>query len=203
MLANCITSLRGQVAKIIVINTRPDGDSVGYKAEDVIEVWDSKTPNISRWWNTGIELAYQEAEQESEWNVLVVNDDVIVPSNLVDALSASMRQTTAVLASPNMYDNQPYFHGSDSHMAMNTRLTGYTFMLRGESDLRIDETLAWWWSDTDLEMRARQEGGVVLVPGCSVTHLDPNGYTDRDPYLSAQAGRDRETFIRKWGSAPW
>lgn len=203
MLKQCIDSLRHQVAKIILINTRPDGEPVWPLTDgQVIQLRDS-VPNISRWWNLGIEEAYEESGFASEWNVLVVNDDVIAPPNLVSTLNDAMRQTTAVLASPNMSDNRYYFLDSTSWMEPVSRVTGYAFMLRGEADMRIDESLAWWWSDTDLDMRARQNGGAVSVPGCRVEHLDPNGYTERDPFLGEQAGRDRETFISKWGSAPW
>lgn len=202
MLADCIWSLRDQVDKIILINTRLDGKSVWSIDPKIIEIWDT-VPNISRWWNYGIDLAYEQSGFEREWNVLVVNDDIIAPPNLVQSLSTAMRQTTAVLASPNMSNGEYYFHGPDAPMQIDTRVTGYAFMLRGEADMRVDEDLEWWWSDTDLEMRARNNGGVVLVPGCRVVHRDPNGYTERDPYFNRQAGLDRETFIGKWGSAPW
>lgn len=207
MLARCIESLRPQVERIVVVNTRPDGERVWPEEEQVIEipcfVSESNPPNISYWWNLGMDIAQVLAEEGGEWNVLIVNDDVVAPANLVERLSTEMRSTSAVLASPNMYDDTLQFHGPESPMELRYRITGYAFMLRAETGIRIDETMAWWWSDTDLEMRARREGGAVLVPGCVVTHLDPNGFTERDPVLNRQAGIDRETFVRKWGSAPW
>lgn len=208
MLSTCIQSLRRQVEKIVVVNTNPEGEQVWWEEdEQVIEVpcYVSPTnpPNISYWWNLGMDCADVLAAYEDEWNVLVVNDDIIAPENLVAQLSNVMRATTAVLASPDMNGNRYMFHDENSPMTIENRVTGYAWMLRGEHGMRIDEDLKWWWSDTDLEMRARREGGVVLVPGCQVRHLDPNGYTERVPELSRQAGLDRETYIRKWGSAPW
>jgi hypothetical protein len=75
-------------------------------------------------------------------------------------------------------------------------------MLRGESELRLDESMAWWYSDDDLDWQARQQGGALLVPGIPVQHLCPNGSTNERPELQEQAGRDRQTFITKWGKAP-
>lgn len=208
MLSGCIESLRSQVDKIAVINTRPDGQRVwSENDEQVVEVpcYVSPTnpPNISYWWNLGIDVV-EAFVTDHQWNILVVNDDVIAPPHLVERLNLEMRNTTAVLASPHMYrPSRYYFHDETSPMTLMNRIAGYTFMLRGEHGIRVDESMAWWWSDTDLEMRARREGGVVIVPNCQVKHLDPNGFTQRDPNLGRQALIDRDTFIRKWGNAPW
>lgn len=207
MLANCIESLRGQVEKVVVVNTSPKGGQVWWGDEFVVEipcyVSPTNPPNISYWWNLGMDCADVLAEGANEWNVLVVNDDIIAPTNLAQQLSDVMRASSAVLASPDMHGHRYLFQDENSPMAIDTRLTGFAWMLRGERGIRVDESLKWWWSDTDLEMRARREGGVVLVPGCQVQHLDPNGYTERVPELSYQAGLDRETYIGKWGPAPW
>lgn len=207
MLRTCIESLRDQVEKIVIINTHPEGVQAWPEEDKVVEipcyVSEDNPPNISYWWNLGMDCVDVLAEDLDEWNILVVNDDLIAFSGLVEKLSTAMRDTTAVLASPNQSGESLIFQGEDSLMDYDTRLTGYIYMLRGERHIRIDESLKWWWSDTDLDYRARKLGGAVKVPHCPVVHLDPNGYTTRDPYLNRQTLLDRETFIQKWGLAPW
>lgn len=163
--------------------------------------------NISRWWNIGIDhvasLMRYQGTPEVAWNVLVVNDDVIAPVGLVELLSARMRACTAVLAYPNQHDIHHAFHRSPEPVNLFHRITGYCFMLRGESGLRLDESFVWWYGDDDLDWRARTCGGSLLVPRSPVQHRAPNGTMLEHPELHEQANRDRQTFINKWGRAPW
>ena len=50
---------------------------------------------------------------------------------------------------------------------------------------------------------AREQGGALLVPGIPVEHRCPNASMYERPELKAQAGRDMETFRKKWGRTPW
>jgi hypothetical protein len=199
-----------QVYEVIVVaNNWQDLDEpardLAYQGLPVAVTGGADAPNISRWWNTGLDLAAQHAAWlgDAQWNVLVVNDDVICPATLVETLAAAMRSTTAVLAYPDQCGGrEQILHTVAEPVPLSQRITGYAFMLRGEAGLRADESMAWWFGDDSLDWEAREKGGALLVPGIPVQHLAPNELTNARPELLAQAGRDRETFIAKWGRAP-
>lgn len=202
-LTACLASLRAQVDGIVVV---ANGALRGGMVTGAYVVDDTGTDrNISRWWNIGIDTVARSmpAQGVEEWNVLVVNDDVVAPAGLVARLGEALRSGPAVLAYPNQHDKTAALHVRAEPVSLFHRITGYTFMLRGESGLRADEDLVWWYGDDDLDWRARQAGGAVLVPGCPVLHLAPNGYTAAHPDLQEQAGRDRAVFAAKWGATPW
>ena len=204
LLADCINSVVDQVDRVIVIDNESDppidpGPWHG-KVGVVRVVLDP--PNISMLWNLGLDLAAG-ASSSDEWDVAVLNSDVVVPPGWVDALSAAMRSTTAVLAYPDQCGGQQQIlHTQAGPVPLSQRITGYAFLLRGEHWLRLDESMAWWYSDDDLDWRAREQGGALLVPGLAVEHRAPNVSTNERPELAEQAGRDRQTFITKWGKAP-
>lgn len=190
MLHDCIASLRDQVNGIIVVANN------GYTGEDLPEsvaVAHDRDPdrNISRWWNLGLEHATP--LRVKSWNVLIVNDDVVMHPGSVAVLASGLREHDAGLAFP----------GPETRdVRERDRITGWCFMLRGEDGLRADTGMRWWYGDNDLDWRARDLGPVVMVSGVDHIHRDPNGYTNRCPDLAEQAGRDREVFQAKWGMLP-
>lgn len=157
--------------------------------------------NLSQIWNMGLDRAEQLAGGE-EFTVAVFNDDLTLPPGLVQAFADKIQRegSSAVYAHsytdlPNMTNHDPWHLGN--------RMVGFAFALRGSDGLRADEDLLWWWGDSDLDWRARQKRGVCALGVPTLQHHDPNGYTNRNPELTAQAGRDRDTFHRKWGFLPW
>lgn len=209
MLDDLIDSLKDQVYDVIVVANNweraEDPHVLEYSGLPVQVVDGGDDRNISRWWNVGLDLVAQHAAWlgDDQWNALVVNDDVVCPPNLIETLSVAMRATTAVLAySDQCGGQQQILHTVAEPIDLRQRITGYAYMLRGEAGLRPDESMAWWFSDDSLDWEAREKGGSLLVPGIPVEHRAPNVQTEARPELSAQAGRDRETFIAKWGKAP-
>jgi GT2 family glycosyltransferase len=163
-------------------------------------------PNISQLWNIGLALADASARRAGAdaWDIAVLNSDVVVPAGWVMSLSMAMRGSAAVLAYPDQYGGRDtVLHTKAEPIDLTQRITGYAYMLRGEAGLRLDESMAWWYSDDDLDWRAREQGGALLVPGLPVEHRCPNASMYERPELGEQAGRDRETFARKWGRTPW
>ena len=216
-LDGCLASLLDQVDTLFLIRTEefglPDIDTP--KLSFITDTTQPK--NISRWWNLGITAAasYAKAFRQSEWNVLIVNDDIIACPQLVSALDSGMRggdmtyddpRGTArpVLAYPDNYP--PYgrtsFHGTPGQVDLSTRISGWCFMLRGEVNLLADEQFQWHYGDDDLDWRCREQGGAVMVPGCPVEHLHPNELTAASPELSARTHADRQLFLAKWSALP-
>jgi hypothetical protein len=76
-------------------------------------------------------------------------------------------------------------------------------MLRGESGIKFDETMQWWYSDNDLDLQCRRAGGTIAVPGPIPVHLHPSEQTVTDAVLSAQAHQDAITYNAKWAGVQW
>jgi GT2 family glycosyltransferase len=205
LLDDCINSVIDQVDTVIVV------DNLSNPPID-IDPWHGKVrcvwvpldpPNISTLWNIGLALADGARRGATQWDIAVLNSDVTVPPGWISTLSTAMRSTTAVLAYPDQHGGtQQILHTKAGPIDLRQRITGFAYMLRGEAGLRLDESMAWWYSDDDLDWTAREHGGALLVPGLAVEHRCPNGSMYERPELSEQAGRDRHTFIAKWGKAP-
>jgi hypothetical protein len=207
MLADCVDSVVDQVDRVIVVDngSEPPIDTILWPGKAAVQLVPMDPPNISKLWNIGIREAERAARSRGAiwWDIAVLNSDVVLPPGWVDGLSSAMRSTTAVLAYPDQFDGGvQVLHTRAEPVDLRQRITGYAFMLRGETGLRLDESMAWWFGDDDIDWRAREQGGALLVPGLAVEHRCPNGSMQERPELAEQAARDRETFIAKWGRAP-
>ena len=207
MLNNLVNQLSDDGVKIVVIDT---GYDVSWEVQNpnAITIFAEIEPkNISRWWNLGLDYA-KTVERDNEHVVAVLNDDIVIPKRFVQKLAEELMQTGAAAAYPDQHDvladgrlGNRLIHEYAVPVDLRTRLCGYAFALRGSANLRADETLQWWYGDDDLDWRARQSGGSVMVRGLKVEHLSANSTTVGK--LAEQAGRDRQTFIDKWRTAPW
>lgn len=211
MLADCVNSVINQVDAVYIIDNSSDPPIA--PRPWVHHSWafvgcaqvDLDPPNISTLWNCGLSLADHAATLAGaqQWDVAILNSDVVVPPGWVNALSSAMRSTTALLAYPDQHGGmEQVLHTLAEPVDLRQRITGFAYLLRGEAGLRADESMAWWYSDDDLDWTAREQGGALLVPGLAVEHRCPNGSMEERPELAEQAARDRETFIAKWGRAP-
>lgn len=208
MVADCINSVVDQIDRVIVIDNLSDPpiDPEPWIGRVSVVTVPVDPPNISTLWNVGIALADAQAHQQDagQWDIAVLNSDVVVPAGWIGTLSAAMRATTAVLAYPDQHGGtRQMLHTRAGPIDLRQRITGYAYLLRGEAGLRLDEELAWWFGDDSADWWAREHGGALLVPGIPVEHRCPNGSMYERPELQVQAGRDRETFLRKWGQTPW
>jgi GT2 family glycosyltransferase len=208
LLTECVGSVIDQVDRVIIIDnlSSPPIDVDQWHGKAAVVRIPLDPPNISTFWNTGIALADNSAHAAAAdaWDIAVLNSDVVVPPDWVDTLSTAMRATTAVLAYPDQHGGtDQLLHTTAGPIDLHQRITGYAYLLRGEAGLRLDEAMSWWYSDDDLDWRAREQGGALLVPGLAVDHRCPNGSMYERPELGEQAGRDRQTFARKWGRTPW
>jgi hypothetical protein len=208
LLADCINSIVDQVDRVIVIDNLSDPpiDPEPWHGQVTVIGAPIDPPNISQLWNIGLALADSAAHRErvTTWDIAVLNSDVIVPASWAETLSTAMRSTSAVLAYPDQNGGQrQILHTKAEPIDLRQRITGYAFMLRGETGYRFDEDLAWWYGDDSADWWARERGGALLVPGIPVEHRCPNVSTTERPELLEQTGRDRATFARKWGRTPW
>lgn len=204
MLADAVHSIIDQVDFVFIMNNNKE--ETLHLAGPKIRTFDVPTviPNIQEFWNIGIYLAKSTAFSRNypEYDVVILNDDVRCPPNLVETLSSEMRKTSAVLAYPDQFCERTELHTVPEPIDLTARITGYAYMLRGESGIRLDEEFVWWYGDDDLDWRAREMGGSLMVAGCKVEHRAPNVQTNSRPELLAQTAVDRQTFINKWGVAP-
>lgn len=216
-LASLVQSLGKQCDQIIVIdNASPKPVSevalnslTGVQARVTVVRDDEQPPNLSRLWNIGLELVADLSEvfDDTEWDVAILNDDTVLPHGWFDYVSWGLRRANHAYApavccgalAPGAVGEAMLKREPDRDLM--TRMTPHAFVTRGELGLRADEQLRWWWQDTDFDWRARQAGGVLILPGYVAVNSKANSTTFGA--LAEQAGRDRETFRQKWGNNPW
>jgi hypothetical protein len=199
---DCVTSILPDADMVLVIDNGTEHLFPEPPEDSTLTPWwvhrhEEQPVNLSKLWNIGIEWAAGEARLGGfdQWDVAILNDDCIVPEKWFSQLQNDMR---AVNAAAGCTGNAMGVLTQPGVVPINTRMTGWAFVLRGELGLRADEQFKWWCGDTDLDWQARQAGGMVMVPRGEVTNRFPNGYTWGD--RAVQAGVDHDAFIAKWGS---
>jgi hypothetical protein len=160
-------------------------------------------------WNAGLDAAEQRAKElgADKWNVAILNNDLEVPPGFLSKLESGIR------GHDDNWISYPNHHGVDipagqaavlenSSMAGQT-MSGWAFMIRGESGLRFDEQFEFWYGDTDIQKQVEAAGkNVVCVGGCYAKHLEPMKSTMSSPVRLSQAQADEERFAEKWGLDP-
>lgn len=209
LLNELVSSIHNDVDLIVVVDNASTPvvsvDEVGSHATIVVIHDDEQPPNLSRLWNVGLDSvsAFMSELNVDTYDVAIFNDDTMIPTGWFDDVTGHLRaHPTAAVASRAS-------HGSvgsvieklepDSDLAH--RMCPWAFVTRGELSIRADETIRWWWGDTDFDWQARQRGGVLIIPGEPARNALANSSTVGA--LAEQAGRDREAFARKWGYNPW
>lgn len=209
-LRDCVAAISPQVHHVIVIDNASEPPVPA--SDDYAVIHDpEQPPNLSRLWNIGIEgsAGWAAWNRAPEWDTLVINDDFVAGPGFVDGLQSAMRDNGAVLASPFAFGNIPHARRVDLYSevgtlrGLHTRMAGFAWMTRGEARLRVNESTRWWYGDDDVAQRACAHSSRAVVHGLSWAHRRPDQSTSTRPELSAQAGRDREAFVREWGFQPW
>lgn len=161
--------------------------------------------NISAWWNLGLEEAEVQANTCNPeraalcgWDVAVLNDDCLPPAGWFDAVSVAMRAVGSVAGCSGHRSHTARMAGP---ISLWDRMTGFAFMVRGESGIRAEEGLLWYYTDDHIDWTARAMGGMTMIGTHPVEHLHPNGQMTTE--LHVQTGFDRKRFIELWGRAPW
>lgn len=202
-----IRSLYGQVQGVIVVDNNDVCDE--YRSLEVGQTIQVESvhrpgfpPNLSALLNAGISTLDSPGAPE-EWNVVLLNDDVICPPGWARSLSDAMRATSAVMAyTDRMGRTEPVLYTTPAPEQAHAA-TVWACMLRGERHIRMDETMKWWYSDNDLDNTCRRMGGVLAVPGAIPQHLHPSAQTMASVELSRQAHIDEVTYNNKWHGVVW
>lgn len=207
-LRNLVTRLVADDVNVIIVDTGYDRIRIVHPKVSVSQDLDLPK-NIQRWWNVGLRRAYKAQEllvklgktKDEEFVVAILNDDVVVPAGFVQTLASVMEQTGAAAACPAPGMKTPFFNVETKENTI--RMLGFAFALRGSLGLLADESFGWWYGDNDLDWTARERGGVAFVGGAwdGFAHLYPDQTTVGE--LAEQAGKDRQTFVAKWGRQPW
>jgi hypothetical protein len=180
---------------------------------EATDTWDvilvkvpEQPPNISRMWNIGIDIALKVAEP-GPTRIAVICDDTVIPAGWFDAVVAAMAETGAVVGCSDPFGYMPpgtMRLKTEPDRAIMERMPGPAWILDPASPVRPDETLPFWWGDTDVDWTARKNGGMVMVGGYPVPNLRPNEAVVTRPELAEQAGRDGARFAQKWNcDRPW
>lgn len=196
-LLSLVTALGPQCDGIIVLDNASEpavtAENLSAAGAAVQVISDpEQPPHLSRFWNVMLDRIAEDAD--GPYDVAILNDDAVVPAGWYDACSNGLRaHPTAVIA-----------HTTPTRPALltelgndpNNRMTPHAFVARGEAGLRADESMRWWYFDSDFDQRARQAGGVLSVRGPRVVNSLANS-TTRGP-LAEQAAKDQATFEAKW-----
>lgn len=205
LLVECVTAINGQVDLTLVIDnaSSPPVDPTTLPGVVSVRYVPDQPPNLAKLWNLGLDVATNLAD-EDPWFVAILCDDAIVPPGWFDVVTTAMVDTDAAAGCSNPFgqSHPPQVKTAPDSDLMG-RMPGWAFILNGTRGLRADESMHWWWFDTDLDWQARVAGGLVMVGGCAVPNSRPNDFTVHTPGLAEQAGRDGETFARKWNRRPW
>lgn len=209
MLRDCVAAIRPQVDSVLIIDNASDppvqAADLGLDgANGAVLAIPMQPPNLAFLWNRGLDLITVCPDQAGPWWVAVLCDDSVVPEGWFAAVTEAMQATGAAAGCSNPWgrDHPPQVKTQPDADIVG-RMPGWAFILDGTKGLRADESMHWWWLDSDLDWQARKAGGMVMIGGYPVPNRLPNDYTNRKPELAEQAGRDAAAFEAKHGWRPW
>lgn len=189
-LAETVAAVRGQVDLTVVVDNAsiPPADAPAL----LLRVPD-QPPNLAALWNHALDRLPDEG-----W-VALLCDDAPPPPGWFGAVVDGMRGCGAAAGCTGPHPGLKTSPDSD----LAGRMPGWAFVLDLAKGLRADESMHWWWCDTDLDFQARRSGGMLTVAGPLVPNRLPNDHLVHVPGLAERAGRDGEVFVAKWGFRPW
>lgn len=217
LLDRCVAAISPQVDAVLIIDNASD-PPVHETALDGLPGFPyvfrvaEQPPNIPRMWKLGIGWSETIAGWDDDGNRVPVHcaflcDDAIVPPGWFDAVSEAMQRTGAAAGCSDPFgrlggeDRLKTEQDSD----ISGRMIGWAFILDLAANIFPDESMAWWWCDTDIDWQARAAGGFVMTggPELIVPNERPGEFTGTVPGLMQQSGDDGVTFAAKWRGRPW
>jgi hypothetical protein len=219
-LLSLVVSLGGQCDTIVVLdnasNPPVDAEKLRASVPDRVSVEvirdEEQPPNLARFWNVMLTHCAEDVcncmgewmrehtsdcPRVSGYDIAILNDDSVVPAGWFDACSKGLRaHPTAKVAHTN--PTRPALLVEIGENEPGNRMTPHAFVVRGEHGQRADESMKWWYQDTNWDWEARQAGGVLSVPGPVVVNALAN--TTTKGVLAEQALKDKAAFEAKWAS---
>jgi hypothetical protein len=178
-------------------------------------------PNLSQLWNYGLGwaktlwgryVAFGESDGGTERPyVAVLCDDAPPPPGWFDAVTAAMDAQHAAGVDVVIGCSAPEPFGWIGEPRVKTardsdltgRMPGWAWIIDPSYPVRPDLRFEWWWGDTDLDIQAREAGGMVMIGSHPVPNLRPNDFSAR-PEQAAQVAADSQRFVDKYnGWRPW
>jgi hypothetical protein len=221
LLRATVAAIGPQVDAVVIVDNASDPPICAAEHLDGDRTWvttivlvEEQPPNLARNWNVGIdaalalhEAAAPERRGSSPPLIAVLNDDAPAPAGWFDAVTAAMVATGAVVGCSDPWGtgHAPRVKREPDRSLME-RMPGWAWILDPASPVRPDESLRWWWNDTDVDWQARLAGGMVMVGAPAVPNVQPNYWTIHRPDCGARVAADREAFAAKWaayGGCPW
>jgi hypothetical protein len=207
-LQECVDAISPQVDAVLIMDNASDPPAMVKMSEAPIVIRQEplQPPNIAFLWNWGLDYIEQRMMGLGvpQWDVALLCDDVNVPPEWFDTVSNAMRSVGAAAGSTNSVrpTDIPVLKVNPDQDIYG-RMNGAAFIVVGEKKHRADETMHWWWCDTDMDWQARLDGGTMIAPGPVAVNSRPNEFTNTKPELGHQAGLDAAAFVAKWGHRPW
>ncbi len=202
LLDQSVAAIRTQVDTVMVLDNASNPKLT--VADGVFSMYiPTQPPNLARWWSIGLDF-FQTWYGDQPYDLAILCDDAIVPEGWFDAVRAGMDQTGTVAGSANAFGHahSPLVKRDWDSDIMH-RMCSWAFVVDGSSKVRPDESMHWWWFDSDYDLSLRRAGGTVLIGSHFVVNQEYSRYTNERPDLGEQAGRDREVFAAKHGRTPW
>ncbi len=199
MLTALVASLGRQCDRIVVLDnaSTPPVDEEQLQTAAGVPVLvlrdEEQPPHLSRFWNVMLGAVDEWADSDV-YDVAILNDDAVVPAGWYDACATALRGHDTAVIAHTASTTPPLL--TELHNDPGNRMAPHAFVIRGELGHRADESLRWWYFDTDLDLRARISGGVLSVPGPRVINARANTTTVGP--LAEQAAKDQTTFEAKW-----
>lgn len=176
-----------------------------YRLPGVKVVVEVHKGNIYQAWNKGIELAGLS-------DCLIINDDLLMPLDLIETLEYVSRRVPAMAYVPDTPPREFRSTKVDDYFtwlsdASGTEfvkwMPGFCFMLPRTTIDKLgvfDEKYQVWYGDTDMEKRIHEADGRVLkINNLYVYHYGSTSYGKlKRPGLINRIEKDRKYFETKW-----
>ncbi len=215
-----LATLQAQVlppSRIILIDTSADRSGLGiakrYQANVKI-VCEVAQTTIYESWNRGIDLAEQD-------DVLIINDDLLLPMNFIDVLyvvKTACKALCYVPVTPGREHSSDYVNtnfdwwaevpSSLSQIREEFWMPGFCFMLSREAIREVgqfDVRFKVWFGDDDYQTRLHQAAeklgvpAVVQIKPLYAYHYGGTSFQYQSKEVQNKVSADRKAYLAKYG----
>lgn len=220
-LAVTLATLQAQLVPpkaIIVVDTSDDKSGLKiaqrYNTNTIPVIVEVAKVGIYEAWNRGIDLAGYS-------DVLIINDDLLLPMNFIDVLQVSRKAVPGLAYVPTTPPRDHYKPKVDvefqwyaevpsniSQFAQTPWMPGFCFMLTKEAIKEagvFDLHFKVWFGDDDYQRRLIETAnklntnGIVVIRTLYAYHFGGTSYQYLDKKVQRRINQDRKSFTRKYG----